>query len=177
MSYAIVGYFDQDSDRRIKALWRRLAESGVCDYLEHSENRPHFKFAMFDSMDLESVQRSLDLFSKKMKKLGLHFKNYGFYPNDKPIVFIDISATIGIIELQREIQESFNDLGKKTDIPFFDQGVWKPDCFLTIGLEKGKLEKAVSILSEHQLPFNGYLERIGLIEFYPAKQLFSYSLQ
>lgn len=38
---------------------------------------------------------------------------------------------------------------------------------------KAKLYTAISYLSETVLPFNGQLEKIGVIEYYPAKQLFS----
>ena len=40
MGYAIVGYFDSVSDRKIKTLWEGLADIGVDDYLINSDNNP-----------------------------------------------------------------------------------------------------------------------------------------
>ena len=45
--FAVVGYFDKDSDKIIKSLWQGMADSGVCDYLINSANNPHIKFAVF----------------------------------------------------------------------------------------------------------------------------------
>lgn len=176
MGYAIVGYFDSVSDKKIKELWKGFADIGVDDYLINSENNPHIKFAMFDSIDLEAAQNELNLLSKKIEKINIHFKKYGFYPNDKPFITIDISENIEIIKLHMEIQNIFNKLGNKDVRDYFAPGIWKPDCQLTISFDKTKLAAAVNYLAEKTLPFIGQLDKIGVIEFHPAKQLFSFLL-
>jgi len=65
MAYAIVGYFDSISDEKIKTLWKGLADIGVDDYVINSENNPHIKLAMFESIDLEFTKKELDLLSKR----------------------------------------------------------------------------------------------------------------
>lgn len=176
MGYAIVGYFDSISDEKIKALWKGFADIGVDDYLINSHNNPHIKFAMFDSIDLELVQRKLQLLSERFQKIKLHFKKYGIYPNDNPFLTIDIADNIEIMKLHVEIQNMFNIFGSKANQEYFVPAIWKPDCQLTVSFNKEKLPTAVNYLCETALPFNGQLEKIGVIEFYPAKQLFSYEL-
>lgn len=176
MGYAVVGYFDSVSDKKIKALWMGLADIGVDDYLINSANNPHIKFAMFDLPDLESSQRELNVLAKKIGKINLHFKKYGLYPNEKPFLTIDIAENIEIISLHAEIQKIFNPFGNKDERGYFAPGIWKPDCQLTVPFDKAKLATAVNYLSENSLPFDGRLEKLGIIEFYPAKQLFSYEL-
>lgn len=176
MGYAIVGYFDQDSDEKIKALWKALADIGVDNYLINSENSPHIKFAMFNSIDLPSVQNELRLLSKRFEKINIHFKKYGLYPGDKPFVTIDIADNNDILKLHMEIQNTINQLGVKDNRGYFDAGIWKPDCQLTISFDKTKLATAIDYLADTSMPFNGKLEKIGVIEFSPAKQLFSYPL-
>ena len=176
MAYAIVGYFDSISDEKIKELWRGLADIGVDDYLINSSNNPHIKFAMFESLDIETAQKELHLLSEKIRKINIHFKKYGIYPNDNPFITIDIAENIEIIKLHKEIQKIFDKFVNNHSEKYFVPGVWKPDCQLTASFDKSKLGAAVNYLSETSLPFNGQLEKIGVIEFYPAKQLFSYEL-
>ena len=142
----------------------------------NSVNNPHIKFAMFDSIDLNITQNELYLLSKRIEKINVHFKKYGLYPTDIPFITIDIADNIQIIKLHEEIQKIFNEYGTKDDRGYFASGIWKPDCQLTVSFDKGKLVTAVNYLVETVLPFNGQLTRIGVIEFYPAKQLFSYEL-
>lgn len=176
MAYAIVGYFDSISDKRIKELWSGLAEIEVDDYLIKSSNNPHIKFAVFESLYLENAQKELHLLSEKIRKIDIHFKKYGLYPNDKPFITIDIAENIEIIKLHMEIQKKFDKFVNNHSENYFVSGIWKPDCQLTVSFDKSKLGAAVNYLSETSLPFNGQLEKIGIIEFYPAKQLFSYEL-
>jgi 2'-5' RNA ligase len=102
MGYAIVRYFDPVSDERIKKLWRGLADIGVDDYLINSENNPHFKFAMFDTLDVGLAEKELRQIAAETKAVSLHFKKYGLYPNSRPFLTIDISDNIGVLKLQQE---------------------------------------------------------------------------
>jgi len=174
--FAIVGYFDKNSDKIIKSLWQGMADAGVCNYLINSANNPHIKFAIFNDVDIKSFENKIKSLSEKTKKINIHFKTYSFYPNDLPFVCIDIAVSFPILELHSEIQNFSNESDIKDKRNFFEHGIWKPDCQLTVAFEKSKLNKAISYLSETKLPFDGVLERIGLIEFHPAKQLFSYNL-
>ena len=176
MGYAIAGYFDSNSDKKIKELWQGMADIGVCNYLINSNNNPHIKFAIFDELDKEYTEENINLLCKRTSKIKIHFKTYSFYPNDSPFICIDIAVTLPILNLHTEIQKMTNEKSKKDSSGFFEQGIWKPDCQLTVAFEKLKLIKAIDYLSNTELPFDGILEKIGLIEFHPAKQLFSNEL-
>lgn len=176
MGFAIVGYFDEKSDKAIKSLWQGMADSNVCDYLINSANSPHIKFAMFNELDIEYTEKSLRLLTERTKRINVHFKTYSFYPGNTPFICIDIAVSMPVLQLQAEIQKECGDYVIKDTSVFFAQGIWKPDCQLTCAFDKSKLTNAVDYLSQTQLPFDGMLERVGLIEFHPAKQLFSYGL-
>jgi hypothetical protein len=145
--------------------------------LHESENDPHIKFAMYESIHVEQALKCLGACTKHFAKLELHFKNYGMYPGDEPILFLDISATIQILEWQHEVKAALRPMGEEAKVDFFDQGIWKPDCFLSNAMDKANVDQAIRILYETPLPFKGYLVSLGLLEFYPARQLGRYTLQ
>ena len=176
MPYSIVGYFDYKTDSFIRSIWKDLAENDICNYLHASGNNPHIKFSMYTELDLEKAKSLLAKFTQERKRLDLHLKNYGFYPNEKPILFLDFSATIPLIQLEIDIQQTFKGLGKNFDFNFFDENIWKPDCFLTVEIDRSKLQKGVMILLNKPVQFNGTLDRLGIIEFHPAKQITSFDL-
>jgi hypothetical protein len=176
MGYAIAGYFDKDADNRIKALWEGMARSGVDDYLINSENNPHIKFVMYEQLDLDKAKIMLAELAESLKAIPVQFKTYSFYPNKKPFLCIDIAVSFEILDLQRKIRSSCDIYAKQYNINFFEQGIWKPDCQLTIEFEREKLTNAMQYLSNTELPFEGEINRIGIIEFHPARQLISYDL-
>ncbi|WP_438490852.1 hypothetical protein [Paenibacillus sp. IHBB 3054] len=145
MPFAVVGYFDQETDCRVKAIWKDFADSGVSDYLHKSANDPHFKFAMFDTMNVEDARKTLVGFTQRFNKLELHFKNYGMYPGDKPMLFLDIAVTVPILEMQSEVKEIFAKCGAATDFNYFEQGIWKPDIVLANEVNKAKLDWAIKL--------------------------------
>lgn len=178
MGYAIVGYFDAGADNRIKEMWKLMSDQDIDNYLINSENDSHFKFDMSDEIDVSLVKRELGEIAKEYKKIDLHFKKFGFYPNkEKPFVTLDIAENNHIIELQRKIHTTFINKAIEDSRGFFSSGIWKPDIQLTVSFEKEKLPKAVEYLNKIDLPFDGKLESIGLIEFRPVKQLFRIALK
>lgn len=177
MGFAIAGYFDEVSDIKIKNMWRLMADSGVDDYLIHSGNNPHFKLDMYNTIDIESVKRKLEKFARSTAKIKLHFKKFGFYPNkDTPFLTLDIAENAEVITLQQTIHNQFAGTGQEDAGGYFSTGIWKPDIQLTIPFDKDKLTLAVSLLNNQELPFEGTLQSIGIIEFHPVKQLFRIDL-
>lgn len=176
MPYAVVVYFDKNSDQIIRSIWKELADAELCSYLHESENNPHIKLGMYDQLNLELAEKILRKVSKTTKRQRVRFKNIGIYPNEKPIVFLDISATSSILELQKQVYSLFKSNPHKIRSNYFEEGIWKPDCFLTISIEQERLQKAMDVVMRLKLPFDGCIERIGIIEFHPARQLYSYSL-
>ena len=150
-----------------------MADLKVCDYLINSANNPHIKFAMLDGLNISEAEENLEKISKEHNKISVQFKSYSFYPGDTPFVCIDIAVSYAILELQSRIQNTYKELGNGDNRGYFDAGIWKPDCQLTISFSKSKLANAVEYLCETKLPLNGTLERLGIIEYHPAKQLCS----
>ena len=134
-------------------------------------------FLSAKSEDIDKIKEVLFSLSKTISKFPIHFKTYNFYPNEKPFISIDMAAAKQILDLQTKIRSECDRYGELFGFDVFNEGIWKPDCQLTIEISKEKLLKAIAILLDTELPFNGTLERIGVIEFHPAKQLFSFDLQ
>ena len=175
MGYAIVGYFDEKTSKKIKKIWRILSDNSVDDYLINSENDPHFKFYMCDEIgnDINKIKNAISKIVTNNNELKLHFKKFGFYPNkEKPFITLDIADNSSVIQLFNEIHAAFNKCTDQNYANYFSQNIWKPDIQLTTSIDSRILSTAIEILNDVDLPFDGYLCSIGLIEFHPAKQVF-----
>lgn len=176
MGYAIVGYFDKITDEKIHGLWEMLAKEGIDDYLFNSANNPHIKFMMYEDIEKDKLMECLSNIAKTMKPIDVIFKSYSFYPNEKPFFNIDMAVGNELLALQETIRKSCDKLSQVFPIDYFDKGIWKPDCQLTREIDNNKIYDAVGCLYKNKLPLVGRLERIGLIEFHPAKQIISFDL-
>ncbi len=176
MGYAIVGYFDKETDEKIRGLWKDLMFKDIDDYLYHSENNPHIKFTMYEALDEEQIINIIRNIAEQTKSIDIVFKSYSFYPNEQPFFNIDMAVGMELLRLQSDIREKCDKFSKLLPIDFFDIGIWKPDCQLTREIDESKLIGAVNCLYETKLPIKGKLERIGLIKFHPAKQIANFDL-
>ena len=176
MGYAVVGYFDKETDEKIRGLWQDLMINGVDDYLYHSENNPHIKFAMYENLEEINIVDEIRSIAKQAKSIDVIFKSYSFYPNEQPFFNIDMAVSMELLRLQAEIREKCDKFSELLPIDFFDMGIWKPDCQLTREIDKTQLLNAVNYLYKRKLPIKGKLERIGLIKFHPAKQIVHFNL-
>lgn len=174
MGYAIVGYFDRETDEKIRGLWKDLMINAVDDYLYNSENNPHIKFAMYEDIEEIRVIDIIKNIAKQTSSIDIIFKSYSFYPNEHPFFNVDMAVSMELLRLQSEIREKCDKFSELLPIDFFDVGIWKPDCQLTREIDKSKMLNAVNCLYEGKLPIKGKIERIGLIEFHPAKQIVNF---
>lgn len=176
MGYAIVGYFDKETDEKIRGLWKDLMLNSIDDYLYNSANNPHIKFVMYEDVEETAVIDEISNIAKRVKSIDVVFKSYSFYPNEKPFLNIDMPVSMELLKLQTEIRETCDKMSDLLPIDFFDKGIWKPDCQLTREIDNTKLANAITCLYETKLPIKGKLERIGLIKFHPAKQIIDIDL-
>jgi hypothetical protein len=177
MAYAIVGYFDNRTDSFIQSLWKELADRNVCSYMCNSENNPHIKFSMYTQLDLEKAKSILYDFVTSRYKMNIHLKNYGFFTENNPVLVIDFAPSIQLLDLQKDAKKAFDKCGDKFDVSYFDEGIWMPNCQLSVKNENTNFQEAIHYLLERPLQFNGTLERIGIIEFHPAKQIVSFEFR
>lgn len=177
MGYAIVGYFDKETNEKIRELWKDLMINNIDDYLFHSENNPHIKFVMYDDFQEAQVKEEIRKIAEMTNVIDVVFKSYSFYPNEQPFINIDMAVGMELLRLQSEIREKCDSFSKLFSVDFFDRGKWKPDCQLTREIDKSKLINAINCLCERKLPIKGRLEKIGLIKFHPAKQIVNFDLK
>jgi hypothetical protein len=178
MGYAVVGYFDKESDEIIRDLWRLMSDKCIDDYLHMSDNSPHFKFEIYETIDTDKVKKEIKKISDEISAVTVCFKKFGFYPlKTNTFLTLDLADNEDIILLQKKMHSLLAPYGDIDKRGFFEAGIWKPDIQLTMTIDQDKLPVAVQILNQTDLPFSGRLESIGIIEFPPAKQLFRFNLK
>jgi hypothetical protein len=179
MPFAITGYFDEICSQKIREIWKNLALNKIDDYMHKSANDPHFKLAMYDEINLETVAETLNRIASENGLISLIIKNYSFYLANNYVISLNIASTVELLNFQQNVKMKFGRIGKALSVDYFDRGKWQPDCPLTTSsfpMKKKKLKNAAEYLSTIELPISGKLEKIGIIEFHPAKKIFTVPL-
>ncbi len=174
MPFAVVVYFDLKTEGIIRDAWKTLADRNIDPYLSRSDNRPHVKLWMYESFDVEKGRERIRKFAGSNRKTEIQFKLIGIYPLEKPVVFLGAATGREWIDLKMGLGDLLEDISTGMSPQYFQLGSWSPDCQLTVGVQKDKLIDAIRIAMGIPIPLAGTATEIGVIEFHPAKRLFSF---
>jgi 2'-5' RNA ligase len=171
MPYAVELFFDPASEKRIRAIWERLAAIGIT-YLHEGDSRPHVSLAVCDSIAIEPTIHLLDRFAGSTAGFPVTFVSLGIFPGAEPVVFFSPKVTIPLLELHWAFLESFEPMA--TNIwPNYSPSHWIPHCTLAAGCPPECFEEALEICRAEALPFTAEIVEIGFVEFRPVKPLHS----
>jgi hypothetical protein len=181
MQYAIVGYFDEICSRKIREIWKGFADNNIDNYMHTSVNDPHCKLAIYTSLDPDSATDILNEITTENCSIEIVIKNYSLYmSNNHYVLSFNMASSLELLEFQQKVKSKFDTIGKPLPIDYFDRGKWQPDCPLTTSsypMRKENLLYAAEYLSSVELPITGYLDKIGIIEFHPAKKIITVPLK
>ncbi|XWS32796.1 hypothetical protein CRYUN_Cryun22dG0020400 [Craigia yunnanensis] len=173
--FSIELYFDPALENQVLKAWNVLARRQISTQLIEIESRPHitlFSSPFLDPAKLESVVKS---FASKQEPLALSFSSIGTFPNEKNVLFLAPAPTIALLQFQAQLCEAV----KKEGIEIgeeFKADAWIPYCAVAQEVPKTRMAEAFCVMRELKLPVSGYAMDIGLVEFSPVREHFSFEL-
>jgi len=173
MPFVIHLFFDEETETKIKGVWKTLADSGISPYMHQSANRPHLTLAIYEEIDLEACQQRLQSFSTTQSRLPVVFQNFGIFPTNPSVVFIGPTVSVSLLILHQKIHQILNPFGKNPN-PYYLPSKWIPHCTLALDLEPGAVPPALELGQQISLPIWGEISEIGGIEFRPVTHLFGF---
>ncbi|GLT35459.1 hypothetical protein SLA2020_099090 [Shorea laevis] len=173
--YAIELYFDPALENQVLKAWNVLARRQISSQLIEIESRPHitlFSTPYIEPTKLESIVKN---FASKQEPLPLSFSAIGTFPSDKNVLFLAPVPTLSLLQFQSQLCDAM----KKEGIEIGDEykaDSWIPHCSVAQEVPKTRMAEAFCVLRDLKLPVNGYAMDIGLVEFSPVREHFSFML-
>lgn len=173
--YAIELYFDSALENQVLKAWNVLARRQISTQLIEIGSRPHitlFSTPFVDSAKLEFIIKN---FAAKQEPLPLSFSSIGCLPNDNNVLFLAPTPSIWLLQFQSQLCDAMKKEGIEIGEDYRPDS-WIPYCAVAQELPKVRMAEAFCVLRDLKLPVSGYAMDIGLVEFSPARELFSFVL-
>lgn len=173
--YAIELYFDPALENQVLKAWNVLARRQISTQLIEIESRPHitlFSSPFIDPAKFESVVKS---FAAKLEPLPLSFSSIGSLPNDNNVLFLAPTPSISLLQFQSQLCDAMKKEGIEIGEEYRPDS-WIPHCLVAQEVPKSRMAEAFCVLRDLKLPVTGYAMDIGLVEFSPVRELFSFVL-
>ncbi|XP_061369742.1 uncharacterized protein LOC133312540 [Gastrolobium bilobum] len=173
--YAIELYLDPALENQVLKAWNVLARRQISTQLIEMESRPHITLFSTPFIDPSKLESLVKTFASKQEPLPLSFSSIGTLPNDNNVLFLSPTPSVSLLQFQSQLCDAIKkegiDIGE--DYAF---NCWIPYCSVAHHVPKARMAEAFSVLRDLKLPVNGYATDIGLVEFSPVRELFSFVL-
>lgn len=173
--FAIELYFDPALENQVLKAWNVLARRQISTQLIEIESRPHITLFSSPSVEPTRLESIIKSFASKQEPLLLSLSTIGSFCNDSNVLFLAPTPSVSLLQFQSQLCEAI----KKEGIDLGDEyraENWIPYCSVAQDVPKMRMAEAFCVLRELKLPVSGYAMDIGLVQYSPVRELFSFGL-
>ncbi|KAA8548065.1 hypothetical protein F0562_004674 [Nyssa sinensis] len=174
-AYAIELYFDPALENQVLKAWNVLARRQISTQLIEIESRPHITLFSSPFIDLSKLENIIKTFASKQEPLALSFSSIGSLPNDSNVLFLAPTPSLSLLQFHSQLCDAMKKEGVEIGEDYRPD-VWIPYCPVAEEVPKSRMAEAFTVLRDLKLPVTGYAMEIGLVEFSPVRELFSFVL-
>ena len=175
MGYAVELYFDRQTERKIAALRHVLEEHGIPLMLGKSGDRPHLSLAGFSNVDRAALISLVQEYANGMEQFSVQLSAIGTFPTAENVLFLSPVPTLQLLNYHQEFHQRLIK-SKLISSPYYAPANWVPHCSIEMNIPGEKFAGAIELCSQAFKPMQGQFEAIGVIEFWPVKQLATWPL-
>ncbi|KAI5060356.1 hypothetical protein GOP47_0024776 [Adiantum capillus-veneris] len=173
--YAVELYFDPALENQVLKIWNVFARRQISTQLIENEERPHitvFTAPVLESTKLYSVIKN---FAAKQQPLSITFSAVGSFPSEDNVLFLAPTPTIPLLTCHEQLCDVLRREGLDVS-ESYQPDAWFPHCSVALNVVKTRMADAFSMLRDFKLPLMGHVYDIGLVEFPPVREHFSFPL-
>ncbi|MDE7322493.1 MAG: 2'-5' RNA ligase family protein [Lachnospiraceae bacterium] len=177
MQYAIELYYDNETESKLLALAKMIADRGISTKYLEWKTRPHLTLACFSDVDEDLCIEKLKCFAQKHKVMPAYIGSAGMF-NDTKTIFVSPVMNSGMYQFQRELHEYLKEFDTK-GWEWYRPDRWVPHC--TIALTGEDAEEAFFQASDLILhafkKMSGQFTSVGLVKItFPVEELYTVAL-
>ncbi|KPU26288.1 hypothetical protein TR13x_10765 [Caloranaerobacter sp. TR13] len=172
MPYAIELYVDTESSKTIDEICNKLASEGISI---DKGTKPHISLAIYEDIPIESFKKELQMFSYKTKPFDITLSSVGMFVTESIVIYLAPTVTKELLGIHSEFHNSFKKYRSKA-WDYYLPNRWVPHCTLAMNLNDEMVNKTINICRGLELPINVKINKSGILEFKPNKQLIEYKL-
>ena len=175
MSFAVVLYFDPQTEIAVAAIREKLIQRGIHPIPDGMQNQPHLTLGMWNGGTPPGFPEALERFAGSLSRTRLLFSSAGVFPTREGVIFLAPVVTPELLDLHERFHRAVVPTGLEADRHYLP-GFWVPHCTLAVYLADWEMHSAVDIAREAPMPFEGIIEAVGIVEFPPLKAIGQFPL-
>lgn len=169
MDYAVVLYFDKESETKMQAMIDKVAEETGCDYMKRVGIPPHVTVSALISEDENLLLDEMGRIAGVMKSGDVCFASIGVF--NPLVIFLAPVMNEYLQSTCKMVNESLLRYAKAGNKGNYLPNQWVPHAALAVKLSPEALKVAFEVVQSEFQAFGGKADRIVLAKCNPYKEL------
>lgn len=163
--YAVLAYFDFETELKLKQFWRELDELGITDYGVSPKNRrPHITLADYQEVDVERLSEMMEQYFTHQAQVPIQLNALGSFIGRK-MIYLAPTMTKGLLDLHENYHEAFEQFNQNPNSYYLPQR-WVPHCSIAGYLTEETLLQAFEYCHKNISCIQTTITEIGLVEVF-----------
>lgn len=178
MQYAIELFYDEETEKKLLDLSRKVADAKISTKFLEWKTRPHLTLACFNDIDEMQCIKQLKEFAQDHKVMPAYIGSIGMFCDTRTI-FASPVMNRAMYQLQRELHECLKDFDTK-GWEWYIPERWVPHCTIALTKEDEReaFFKASDIVLRNFEKISGKFVSIGLVKItFPVEEIFNIELK
>ena len=175
MAFAIIIYFDSETEKQIKDIWSSFDAANLPNQLERTF-RPHITLCIFEQINCADCESKINEISSQFSLPSINFDHLGVFNSNEKVLFLAPTPNELLLAMQRKV---FTALSAYVSQPWkmYEPDTWVPHCTLANDLNEEELFKALALSLSIKLPIQTRISQIGIVEFDPIQTVFEVDIE
>lgn len=172
MGYSVELYFDEQSEKKIRDLWKELHDLGISKFMHESGGRPHIALLVFDqdNCNLTLLKKTFSEFFKNKEGMELILSSLGIFPSEEGVTYLGIKPVAELLDLQEDYFNRIKDLTLMEQLwEYYIPDYWVPHCTMTMGTTAEEQLMAIDVLRKRFRNIKAKVDTVSIVEFYPYR--------
>lgn len=176
MQFAVMLYFDDDTDKKVKEYFEKLRKLSNNDYMLDNNMPAHITLAMWNSE--YNFAKEIEKYAHSFKAFDVVFSSIGFFNDEERHIFL---APVDSKSF-KDFHDGLYDVIKLPDENDFikmykDSDIWVPHATIGYQVKKDLFGEALVECESIKLPILSKAKKIALAVCCPFKEVAVFDLQ
>jgi len=175
MKYAVLLYFDRETEESIWKLHDALFKNEAVSTPDKSRLRPHISLAGFSDIDQDMLVSLVQGYANDIEPFEVRLSAIGTFATEDNVLYLSPVPTIQLLRCHEEFHRRLI-RSELESSQYYAPARWIPHCTVEMNLSDEQFSEAMEMCKKIFSPMTGQFQEIGVVAYPPTRQLAAWPL-
>lgn len=167
--YLISIYFDENTEKKLQSLIKRVASATGNTFMLDNHVPPHITVAAVETKHEDLLLAGVEEVVKRVEAADIKFVSVGTFLSQ--VIFVQPVLNEYLYGLTEQFTQACGKIGETILRANYQPFCWLPHCTIGKQLSKEQMKQAFEVLQNQFVPMDGKVVRIGVAKTNPHRDI------